>query len=87
MGDLVGRQQSALATDQTDQGWTGALADAEGGEFGVQAGAFASPTTAGACHRPAVKGGEIKDQAAEQTHREGACLGLRRALEAWATFF
>ena len=62
LGDLVGRQQSALATNQADQSRTGALDDTESGEFGIEAGPFPSTPLTSACHWPAVKGGEINDK-------------------------
>ena len=74
--DLVGRQQGALAAHQADQSRTGALADAQDGEFGIQASPFPPPALAGACHRAAVQGGEIQDQSSQQAEREGPRLRL-----------
>jgi hypothetical protein len=73
----VGREQGALAADQADQCGAGALADAQGGEFGVEACPLPATPLAGACQRPAVEGREIEDEAAEQADRERPCL--RRA--------
>jgi len=75
--DLVGREQDALAADQAEQGGTGALADTQGGEFGVQAGPFPATSLARARQWSAVEGGEIQDEAAEQAEGERSCL--RRA--------
>jgi len=85
--DLVRRQQGALATNQADQGRTGALDDAEGGQFGIQAGPFPAPPLAGARPGPAVKGSEKKDEAAEQAQCEGSRLGLAQRPGSLGYFF
>lgn len=87
MGDLVGREQGALAADQADQGGAGAFADAQGGEFGVEAGPLAAPPFAGAWPRPAVEGGEIEDEATEQAEGERSCLGFAERPRGLGYFF
>ena len=85
--DPVGRQQGALAADQPDQCGTGALADAQGGQFGVQACPLPATPLAGASQRPAVEGGEVEDEAAEQADGEGPGLRLAERPRGLGYFF
>jgi hypothetical protein len=87
LGDLVGGEQGTLAADQTDQGGAGAFADAQGGEFGVEARPFPPPPFAGARRRPAVEGGEKEDEAAEEAEGEGPCLGRAERPRGLGYFF
>jgi hypothetical protein len=76
LGDLVGREQGALTTDKALECRTGALADAEDGEFGVETRSLLAAALAGAEGWSAVKGREIEDEAAEQAKSERTRLGF-----------
>jgi hypothetical protein len=87
LGDLVRGEQGTLAADQADQGGAGAFADAQGGEFGVEARPLPPPPFAGARRRSAVEGGEKEDEAAEQAEGEGPRLGLAERPRGLGYFF
>jgi hypothetical protein len=87
LGDLVGREQSTLTADEALESGTGALADAEGGEFGVEAGSLLAASLAGAENGPAVEGREIEDETAEEAEGERSCLGLAERTRGRGYFF
>jgi hypothetical protein len=68
-GNLVGREQSRLSSDQTGQCGTGALADAQDGQFGVAAGPLRAPTSSRADSWTAIQSAEVDDEAAEEAER------------------
>jgi hypothetical protein len=87
LGDGVRGEQRALAADQAHEGRAGALGDAQGGEFGVEASSLPASAFAGARHRPAVEGAEEENQAAEQPEGDGAYLGLAEGPRCLGYFF
>src|SRR5436190_455332 len=85
--DLVGRQQRALAADQTDQGGTAALGKAQHRQLRVQASPFPAATLAGSFPWTAVECADKQDQAAQQTQRQRPFLGLSQGPSRLRYFF